>query len=77
MQKGWWLVPRSEISPLVAKVNDETSMTTPDHVVPTASRRWLLRVVPGAAMAMVVLAGLAACGGEGGEEEGGEEEDDD
>ena len=37
-------------------------------------RRWVLRVVTGAAVGVVTLVGLVACGGEGDEEE--EEEDD-
>jgi hypothetical protein len=39
-------------------------------------RRWVLRVVTGAAVGVVTLVGLAACGGEGGEGDEEEEEDD-
>jgi hypothetical protein len=37
------------------------------------SRRWLLRALPGAAIGLVALLGLTACGGEGDEDD----EDDD
>jgi hypothetical protein len=43
----------------------------------SASRRWLLRVLPGAAIGLVALLGLTSCGGEGGEGGDGDEEEDD
>ena len=43
----------------------------------SVSRRWLLRVLPGAAIGLVALLGLTSCGGEGGEGDEGDEEDDD
>jgi hypothetical protein len=46
----------------------------PDLAPGMVPRRWVLRAVMGAAVGIVTLVGLAACGGEGDEEE--EEEDD-
>ncbi len=43
----------------------------------SASRRWLLRALPGAAIGLVALLGLTSCGGEGGEGGEGDEGEDD
>ena len=57
------------------KVTDP-SMEQSSLAAGSASRRWLLRALPGAAIGVVALLGLTGCGGEGGEDDEGEEEDD-
>ena len=51
-------------------MNESSEAPTP------RSRRWVLRALPGAAVAMLTLLALAGCGGNGDEEEGEEDEDD-
>jgi hypothetical protein len=40
------------------------------------SRRWVLRVLPGAAVGMLTLLALTGCGGNGDEEDDEDDEDD-